>query len=53
MAHLAGLIVTEDDVLRKHIGRLLRTGAVPVSVNVTGLIPTCAPWMSRKLAANR
>ena len=32
MAHLAGLIVTDDDVLRKHVGRLLRTGAVPVSV---------------------
>jgi ActR/RegA family two-component response regulator len=32
MAHLAGLIVTDDDVLRKHVGRLLRTGAVPVGV---------------------
>jgi pilus assembly protein CpaE len=32
MAHLAGLIVTEDDGLRKHVGRLLRTGAMPVSV---------------------
>jgi pilus assembly protein CpaE len=32
MAHLAGLIVSEDDALKKHVGRLLRTGAVPVSV---------------------
>ncbi len=32
MAQLVGLIVTEDDGFRKQIGRLLRSGAVPVSV---------------------
>ncbi len=32
MAQLVGLIVSEDDGFRKHIGRLLRAGAVPVSV---------------------
>ena len=32
MAQLVGLIVTEDDGFRKQIGRLLRAGAVPVSV---------------------
>jgi pilus assembly protein CpaE len=32
MAQLVGLIVSEDDVFRKQIGRLMRAGAVPVSV---------------------
>ncbi len=32
MAQLVGLIVSEDDALRKQVGRLLRSGAVPVSV---------------------
>ncbi len=32
MAQLVGLIVSEDDALRKQIGRMLRSGAVPVSV---------------------
>jgi pilus assembly protein CpaE len=32
MAQLVGLIVSEDDSFRKQIGRLLRSGAVPVSV---------------------
>ena len=32
MAQLVGLIVSEDDGFRKQIGRLLRSGAVPVSV---------------------
>ena len=32
MAHLVGLIVSEDDAFKKHFGRLLRTGAIPVSV---------------------
>ena len=32
MAQLVALIVTEDDEFRKHVGRLLRSGAIPVSV---------------------
>jgi pilus assembly protein CpaE len=32
MAQLVGLIVSEDDAFRKHFGRLLRAGAIPVSV---------------------
>ena len=32
MAQLAGLIVSEDDAFKKHFGRLLRAGAIPVSV---------------------
>ncbi|HKT79053.1 MAG TPA: AAA family ATPase [Vicinamibacterales bacterium] len=32
MAQLVGLIVTDDDSFRKQIGRLMRSGAVPVSV---------------------
>jgi pilus assembly protein CpaE len=32
MAQLVGLVVSEDDAFRKQIGRLLRSGAVPVSV---------------------
>src|SRR3954468_21334074 len=32
MAQLLGLIVSGDDDFRKQIGRLLRSGAVPVSV---------------------
>ena len=32
MAQLVGLIVTEDDAFKKHLGRLLRSGAIPVSV---------------------
>ena len=32
MAQLVGLVVTVDDVFKKQIGRLLRSGAVPVSV---------------------
>jgi pilus assembly protein CpaE len=32
VAHLVGLIVSEDEVFKKQIGRLLRSGAVPVSV---------------------
>jgi pilus assembly protein CpaE len=32
MAQLVGLIVTEDDAFKKHFGRLLRAGAIPVSV---------------------
>jgi pilus assembly protein CpaE len=32
MAQLVGLIVSEDDVFRKQMGRLMRSGAVPVSV---------------------
>ncbi len=32
MAHLVGLIVSEDDAFKKHFGRLLRAGAIPVSV---------------------
>src|SRR5258705_6283490 len=32
MAQLVGLIVSEDDAFRKHLGRLLRAGAIPVSV---------------------
>ena len=32
MAQLVGLIVSEDDIFKKHIGRLLRSGAIPVSV---------------------
>ncbi len=32
MAQLVGLIVSEDELFRKQMGRLLRSGAVPVSV---------------------
>jgi pilus assembly protein CpaE len=32
MAQLLGLIVTEDDAFNKHVGKLLRSGAIPVSV---------------------
>jgi pilus assembly protein CpaE len=32
MAQLVGLIVTEDDAFKKQFGRLLRAGAIPVSV---------------------
>src|SRR5262249_58391198 len=32
MAQLAGLIVSEDDAFRKHVGRMLRSGAIPVSL---------------------
>src|ERR1700730_11634552 len=32
MAQLVGLIVSNDDVFKKHIERLLRSGAIPVSV---------------------
>ena len=32
MAQLVGLIVSDDDTFRKHLGRALRSGAVPVSV---------------------
>src|SRR5262249_27717555 len=32
MAQLGGLIVTDDSEFKQHIGRTLRTGAIPVSV---------------------
>ena len=32
MAQLVGLIVSEDETFKKHMGRLLRAGAIPVSV---------------------
>src|SRR5262245_61163624 len=32
MAQLVGLIVSEDEGFKKHMGRLLRAGAIPVSV---------------------
>jgi len=32
MAQLVGLIVSEDDAFKKHFGRLLRAGAIPVSL---------------------
>jgi len=32
MAQLVGLVVSEDDAFRKQMGRLLRSGSVPVSV---------------------
>jgi len=32
MAQIAGLIVSEDDAFKKNIGRMLRAGAIPVSV---------------------
>ena len=32
MAQLVGLIVSEDGTFSKHFGRLLRAGAIPVSV---------------------
>jgi len=32
MAHLTGRIVTEDEEFRKHIARMLRSGAIPVGV---------------------
>jgi pilus assembly protein CpaE len=33
MAHIAGLILTDDETFRKHIGRLLRSSSVPISVS--------------------
>ena len=32
MAQLIGLVVTHDDEFKKHIGRILRAGPIPVSV---------------------
>jgi pilus assembly protein CpaE len=32
MAQLVGLLVSEDEAFKKHFGRLLRAGAIPVSV---------------------
>lgn len=32
MAQLVGLIVTEDHTFHEHIGRMLRSGAIPISV---------------------
>jgi pilus assembly protein CpaE len=32
MAQLVGLVVSEDDTFRKHVGRLLRSGGIPVSL---------------------
>ena len=32
MAQLVGLVVTQDEEFRKHVGRMLRTGPIPVSV---------------------
>ena len=32
MAQIASIFVTEDEEFKKHIGRLLRSGAIPVSV---------------------
>ena len=32
MAQLVGLLVSEDDAFKTHIGRMLRAGAIPVSV---------------------
>jgi pilus assembly protein CpaE len=32
MAQLAGLIVSNDDAFKKHIGRMLRSGAIPTSL---------------------
>ncbi len=32
MAQLVGLVVSEDDAFTKHFGRLLRAGAIPVSL---------------------
>ena len=32
MAHLVSLIVSEDDAFKKQIGRLLRSGSIPISV---------------------
>src|SRR6202035_5021698 len=32
MAQLVGLIISEDDAFKKHFGRVLRAGAIPVSI---------------------
>jgi pilus assembly protein CpaE len=32
MAQLAGLLISEDDTFKKHVGRLLRSGAIPISL---------------------
>src|SRR5438067_6772856 len=32
MAQLVGLIVSDDDAFKKHLGRLLRAGAIPISL---------------------
>src|SRR5438105_1673736 len=34
MAHLVGLVVSEDDTFRKHIGRMLRSGSIPVATTL-------------------
>src|SRR3954469_18506085 len=45
MAHLVGSIVTEDDSFRKDVSRMLRSGAVPVSVDTgsSSASPGAAP----------
>jgi Flp pilus assembly CpaE family ATPase len=37
MAQLAGLLISEDDTFKKHVGRLLRSGAIPISLIDDGL----------------
>jgi pilus assembly protein CpaE len=32
MAQLAGLLISEDDAFKKQVGRLLRSGAIPISL---------------------
>jgi pilus assembly protein CpaE len=43
MARLSGLIVSDDDVFKRHIGGLLRSGAIPVSVSDERLVSGNTP----------
>ena len=43
MAQLVSLIVSDDDTFRKQIGRLLRSGTVPVSVVEDGTLRDGTP----------
>jgi len=43
MARLSGFIVSDDDVFKRHIGGLLRSGAIPVSVSDERLVSGNTP----------
>ena len=50
MAHLVGLVVSEDDNFRKHIGRMLRSGSAVVAI---AKMPACgALTRSRSILAS-
>src|SRR5262250_191516 len=43
MAQLVGLVVTDDEAFKHHIGRSLRSGAIPVSIADERLVRDGAP----------